>query len=284
MTLDPGRAGADRRQLAAALRDLRSASGLSGERLARRCHMSQSKISRIENGRTLPSITDVERILHALGADRDTGEELVRLARTANTEYQDVRASVRQGLHHRQRELAGLDADARRLSFFLPALISGLLQTPAYMKRAMDMAVEPAQGDTARAIALKLERQAVLHDASKAFDFLLTEQAVRWRLCPPETMCEQIDRIIALSRLDNVRIGVVHPGRDVEVGPMNTFTVYDDRLVTVEIFTGRVVLRDPKDIAYHRRLFAYFERHALWGDDARALLADFSREFMRERD
>jgi transcriptional regulator with XRE-family HTH domain len=128
--LDPEQAGHDRQSLASALRDLRRASGLSGERLARRCHMSQSKVSRIENGRLLPSVVDVDRILRALGVDQATSGELLALARVANTEYQDIRASVRRGLHHRQRELAALEADAREMRHFLPTLITGLLQTP----------------------------------------------------------------------------------------------------------------------------------------------------------
>jgi len=40
--------------------------GLGGERLAARCGLSQSKISRIERGETLPSVLDVQRILSAL--------------------------------------------------------------------------------------------------------------------------------------------------------------------------------------------------------------------------
>jgi len=126
--LDPARAGEDRQNLADALRDLRKASGLSGDRLARRCGMSQSKVSRIETGRLLPSVVDVDRMLHALGVDPATCAELLALARVANAEYQDVRASVRRGLHHRQRELSALEADASEMYHFLPALITGLLQ------------------------------------------------------------------------------------------------------------------------------------------------------------
>ena len=188
MRLDPEQAGHDRQSLASALRDLRRASGLSGERLARRCHMSQSKVSRIENGRLLPSVVDVDRILRALGVDQATRGELLALAHVANTEYQDIRASVRRGLHHRQRELAALEADAREMRHFLPALITGLLQIPEYMRAAMDTPVEPAAGDTTTAIALKLERQAILHDKSKHFEFLLTESALRWQLCEPSVM------------------------------------------------------------------------------------------------
>ena len=63
--------------------------------------MSQSKVSRIETGRLLPSVIDVEQILTALGIDHITRHELLVLARVANAEYQDVRASVPQTRYRR---------------------------------------------------------------------------------------------------------------------------------------------------------------------------------------
>lgn len=96
--------------------------------------MSQSKVSRIETGRLLPSVVDVEQMLTGLGVDEPTQHELLSLARFANTEYQDVRLSVRRGLHHRQRELATLEQNATDVRHFLPTLITGLLQTPEYMR------------------------------------------------------------------------------------------------------------------------------------------------------
>jgi len=277
--VDPAQAGHDRRNLAAALRNLRKASGLSGDRLARRCGMSQSKVSRIETGRLLPSVVDVDRILHGLGVDKTTRAELLLLARVANTQYQDVRASVRRGLHHRQRELAALEADATEMCHFLPALITGLLQVPEYMRAAMNTPVEPAAGDTTKAVAHKLERQAVLHDKSKHFEFLLTESAVRWQLREPSIMALQIDRLVSLSRLPNVCLGLLPLSAQVADGAYHTFVTYDERLVTIELFTGQLVLRDPKDIAHYRALFKFFSVHALWGDDARGFLTKLSNSF-----
>jgi len=270
--LDPEQAGHDRQSLASALRDLRRASGLSGERLARRCHMSQSKVSRIENGRLLPSVVDVDRILRALGVDYATSAELLALARVANAEYQDIRASVRRGLHHRQRELAALEADASRMRHFLPTRITGLLQTPEYMRAAMNTPVEPAAGDTATAIALKLERQAVLHDNSKRFEFLLTESALRWQLCEPSIMAVQLDRLVFLSLLPNIRLGVLPLSTQIADGPYHTFVIYDDHIVTIELFTGQLVLRDPKDIDHYHALASFFGGHALWDDAARSFI------------
>lgn len=157
MKLDPTRGGQDRKDLARALHDLRKASGLSGDRLARRCGMSQSKVSRIETGRLLPSVIDVEQMLTALGVNDSTRNELVALAHVANTEYRDVRASVRRRLHHRQRELAALETNATHMRHLLPTLITGLLQTPEYMRAAINTPIDPATGDTTQAIALKLQ-------------------------------------------------------------------------------------------------------------------------------
>lgn len=279
MKLDPTQAGQDRQDLAGALHSLRRASGLSGERLARRCGMSQSKVSRIENGRLLPSVVDVEQMLAALDVDQSTRHELLALARVANIEYQDVRLSVRRGLHHRQCEIATLEANATDVCHFLPALITGLLQTPEYMWAAMNTPVEPAAGDISKAVAVKLQRQAILHDASKNFVFLLTESAVRWQLCPASVMAVQLDRLVSLSRLPNIRLGVLPLDRPVPDGAYHTFVVYDRRLVTVELFTGQLVFRDPKDVEHYRALFTFFEARAVWAVNARQRLQSIAEDF-----
>ena len=79
------------------MREARKAAGLTGERLAARCGISQSKISKIETGKVLATVTDVERILTALGARQDLTDELLALARLANTEFQSMRASTSGG-------------------------------------------------------------------------------------------------------------------------------------------------------------------------------------------
>lgn len=279
MRLDPDRAGQDRQSLASALRDLRRALGLSGDRLARRCSMSQSKVSRIETGRLLPSVVDVEHMLTALGVDHTTRQELLTLARVANTEYHDVRASVRRGLHHRQQQLATLEANATHVRHFLPALVTGLLQTPAYLHQALHSPVTCVRVDRSRAMALKLRRQSILHDHSKRFDFLLTENAARWPLCEPRAMAGQLDHLISLSQLPNVQLGIVPQNIRVPDGPMNSFVLYDTRLVTIELFTGQLVLRDPKDIDHYHTLFDFFTSHALWSHDACSLLRELADTF-----
>lgn len=136
--------------------------------------------------------------------------------------------------------------------------------------------MEYTPGDKTKAIVKKLERQTVLFDESKRFTFLLTEQAVKWAVVTNYAMAAQIDRLISLSHLPTVHIGVLPYGTHLARGPMNTFTIYDDRLVTVETFTGRLVLQDARDVAEHLQLFSIYESCSAFGDEARQCLQDWA--------
>lgn len=272
---EPEELGQRKEELATALREARRRSGLTGDRLAGRCGISQSKISKIETARILPSATDVERILAALGASEDQRRELVALAKLANTDFQGVRSSLKRGLHHKQRELAALEADSKHIRFFLPLMITGLLQTPEYARASL----AGFPGDHPQAIAARLDRQAALYDGSKRFTFILTEAALRWQLCPPSVMAVQMGRLISLSELPNIRLGVIPLDRHVPDGPLNTFTIYDERLATAETFGGVIVMRDPRDITYHLQLFTFFESYTAFGGEARDLLSSCLEKF-----
>ncbi|MGQ0776860.1 MAG: hypothetical protein ACT4NY_20990 [Pseudonocardiales bacterium] len=49
--------------------------------------------------------------------------------------------------------------------------------------------------------------------------------------------------------------------------------------MTIELFTGQLVLRDPKDIDHYRALFDFFSGHARWADDARGVLSALAEAF-----
>jgi len=272
---EPEELGQRKDELAAGLREARRAAGLTGARLAARCGISQSKISKIETGKVLATATDVERILTALGTGQDRIAELRAMARLANTEFQSTRASLRRGLHQKQRELAALEAETSHLRFFLPLMITGLLQTPEYARASL----ASFPGDHHQAIARRLDRQSALYNPAKRFTFILAESAVRWLLCEPPVMAVQADRLASLSELPNVTIGVIPLDSRVPDGALNTFTVYDERIATAETFTGVIMMRDPRDVAYHLELFAFFERHAVTGDAVRALLESCAQRF-----
>ncbi|MFJ8582059.1 helix-turn-helix domain-containing protein [Micromonospora sp. NPDC093277] len=66
----------DRATLAAQLRDLREEAGLSTTRLAATLGWSQSKVSKIENRHTKPSVSDVQAWTAATNAPNDVTTEL----------------------------------------------------------------------------------------------------------------------------------------------------------------------------------------------------------------
>nr|WP_221442536.1 helix-turn-helix transcriptional regulator [Nocardiopsis algeriensis] len=270
--MEPEKLTAGRARLGEALRRLRQDTGLSGERLARRCAMSQSKISKIETGRLTPTLVDIDRLLTALGATEEQSREVLALSRPANTEWQDKRTLWRRGLETRQDELRALESSATEMRYFLPTMVTGLLATPAHIRASL--AHSPR--DVSPVMSKKIRRQSVLGDHRRSFAFVLTEQAARWAIVPSEQMTAQIEHLIDVSGLPGVKLGVIPNGTVIPRGPMNTFTVYDDRPATLETFTGRLAFRDPRDVATYRKLFAMYEEHALFGEDARRRLRSWA--------
>lgn len=247
--------------------------------------MSQCKISRIETGRVLPSVDEVERILAALEVPGEVAREITALARRANVQYQSWRTYAQKGLWRRQAELKMLADSSRVVRQFLPAIPSGLLQTERYARAALQPSVpSDSVWDVEKAVRARTERQETLWDEERSFSFVLTEQAVRWRYASAEIMAEQCRHMAELAQRPNVDLAVIPLSAEVVAAPLHVFVIYDERLVTVEMLSGGVALREPQDISYYLDLFAKFRQSALAGSDAVHLLELVAHGFMRERD
>lgn len=237
--------------------------------------MSQTKISNIEGAKLTPTLVDVELILRALDAPPDLVSRVATLARNANSEWQDAWSQRRTGLEKKQNELAGFEKSSTEFRYFLLSMITGLLATPEYVRASL----AHIPGDHSKAIAKKLERQSVLYDTSKHFTFILTEQAVRWPFLPPAAMAMQIDRLLSISLLPNIQLGVIPLDGHMPAAPLNTFTLYDSRIATVETQTGVMVFRDHRDVSAYLNEFGTYEGYALFGDGCRALLSEWATRF-----
>jgi hypothetical protein len=242
--------------------------------------MSQSKISRIESGKVLPTVLDVERILRGLALPDNVARELIALARRANVEHISWRAVAEIGLWRKQSELKAFAESCKLQRLFLPAIPSGLLQVPEYARAALSPVVETPARDVEKAVQARLDRQAVLDDPARKFVFVMTEQALRWKRASRPVMAEQCQHMAYLSERPNIEIAIVSQSAEVSGAALNSFVVYDDRLVVEELFSGEVVLNDPKDVVHHENLFTFFYGHALKEDRARALLLSARDEFM----
>jgi len=204
--------------------------------------MSQAKISRIETGRVLPTVVDVERVLHALDVPAEQAQELLKLVRATNVDFV-------------------------------------FLQTEEYIRSNVDnplSATSPAQREAL--VAAKLTRRDLLSGRGTRFRLVLTEDAVRFPMADARTMVMQVRHLRTVLDLPSVRLGVIPATTVLQKSPLNTFVVYDRRLVTMETFAGSVAFRDPSHVDDHLRIFGYFEANAVYGDELRSLLEVIENE------
>lgn len=260
-----------REQLGTRLRNLRTRAGLSGADLARVLNTNQPRISRIETGRSVPSLDDVRAWADATNATAEEVAELGRLVQRLATEATSWRILHRLGLTQHQRELGELEQDARGIVVFQPTMVPGLLQIAEYARRVMSHGNPSTQADIAQAVRERLDRQSILFDQTKHFEFLLTETALRWRPGPAGMMREQLDRLISMASLPNVSLGVLmldQEAPDAFLHPFVIFELDDEALVTVETYSAEMQVNDPGEVAVYRRTLDRFREIALWEDQA----------------
>lgn len=248
---------------------------MTGTATARATGMSQSKLSKIENGMLLPSVTDVERLVAELSATRETRVELVELARQLHAEAETRRVVLHRGAHRHQQTVARIEARATTSRFFQNAGVPALLQSENYLRVVLNSTPAHEQ-DTA--IATLRSRRARMDDLGKRFVFLLAESALRWRMGSADLMCEQIDHLVQIVRRPNVQLGVVPWTADANMVALHGFQVYDERVVTLSVLTGNATITDPHDVREYLALFGRLERLAVRGDALEDLLEQISRD------
>jgi transcriptional regulator with XRE-family HTH domain len=260
-----------RQELGRKLLGLRRRAGLSGAALASRLGTTQSRISRIETGRSVPSLDDVRAWVEATNASQAELEELAGLLQHLAATATSWRILHRLGLTERQRELGELEREATMLCVFQPTMVPGLLQIAEYARRVMTQGNPSDQADIAAAVQRRLQRQTILYDQSKSFEFLLTETALRWRPGPLDMMRAQLDRLVSVASLPNVELGVIPlegEAPDAYLHPFVIFELDDDPLVTVETYSAEMQVSDPQDVAVYRRTLDRLRPVARWAEDA----------------
>jgi hypothetical protein len=227
---------------------------------------TQSKVSRLETGRTTPSLADIKVWTRATNASAEEVTELAGLVEQLATSATSWRILHRLGLAEKQREIAELEQEARHVRTFQPTMIPGLLQIADYARRVIEMAYQP--GDIAPAVAARMERQTILYDQTRRFDFLVTEGALRWRPGDMD-MRPQIDRLFSMASLPNVAVSVVPygSGRMPLQHPFVMWELEDETLITVETYSAELQVRDPADVQRYQDVWARLMEDAVGGDE-----------------
>ncbi|WP_228565999.1 DUF5753 domain-containing protein [Nocardia sp. SYP-A9097] len=186
---------------------------------------------------------------------------------------------------HLQDDVRAFEEDAQVVLNFQPALVPGLLQTADYARRVFATFDPPyAPEALAAALAARLERQRVLYDPAKRFEFLITEAALRFRPGPHRVLLAQLDRIISIETLDTVSIGVIPQDVEASTTIPHGFVIYeneDHAVASAEPIPGSMVTRGPELVDAHRRRWVALTRMALSDNDARVFLAELRDEIHR---
>nr|WP_202517860.1 helix-turn-helix transcriptional regulator [Streptomyces sp. SID685] len=275
--------GVNKAELGSALRALRQASGWEAKTVARRAAMSGSKLSKIENGSVMPSVVDVDQILTAIGVSEEIKAEYMSVARAAATEATAWRLYRRLGYHRKQQQIQAIESRTTLLRLFQPSLVPGLLQTPEYVQAVLGRKNLTAD-QLARAVGARLARQSILYEPGRQLRFIVTESVLRWRIVPPLVLAGQLDKLISVSRIPGVDFRVLPLSVRQTDFPSHSFSIKDDRMVTVETVHAELAVTDPRDVALYIEKFEGFAAAAVSGDAMRSMVEEIRDQFLREQE
>lgn len=270
-----------REVLGGRLREVRLQADLTGRQLAAQLGWAPSKVSKLENARQEPTDEDIRSWCLACGPDgaRELGALLASL-HTLESQHAEWRRILGGGAGGHQSEIAALDARTRLFRVFEISIVPGLLQVDGYAGAifAKVIAAHGVPGGTDDAVARRMARQRILYDPARRFHFVITEAALRYRLCPPEIMLAQLDRLVAATSLTGLRLGVIPSSASYVTLPMHGFWILDDEMVMVETFSAELILAQPQEIELYARAFSQLAAIAVYGGQARTIITNLIGE------
>jgi hypothetical protein len=272
-----------RARLGARLRELRAVGFRSGSALARELGWHQTKVSKLELGRQLPSSAELVDWVDATGGTAQDLQELTGLLAAARLEYRvwDEAWRTPGRIAAIQEDIAALDADATVIAEYQPAMVPGIVQTPAYAREMLSVAggpvllgAEPSQIE--ERVAAQVRRQDVLYTPGKSIQLVIGEAALRTTFGQASTLAGQRDRLVTLAALPTVEVAVLPFDRPSPVLPLTGFSVLDRQVVWLETLTGEQRIDDPDQVAAFARAFDAALAAAVTGDEAIELIQRIS--------
>ncbi|MGH4017014.1 MAG: helix-turn-helix domain-containing protein [Pseudonocardiaceae bacterium] len=263
----------EREALGQRLRALRQDARLTGRQLAESQRWQPSKVSRIESGKQTPSDADAEAWAMACGAPAVVGD-LIASLRGLEGHYLEHRRAFRAGMARFQHTIVEQEAQYSVFRNFQCSIIPGLLQTPEYARYRFAGGVKYGgpPTDVDESVAARMARQQILYRPETRAHFVLTEAVLRYRLCPPEVMEGQLDRLLGMASMRTVRLGIIPFETQLVNAPLHGFAIHDERRVRVETLTATLTLSEPSEIRDYLERFAEYANLAVYGAQPRALI------------
>ncbi|MEW1547350.1 helix-turn-helix domain-containing protein [Streptomyces tsukubensis] len=257
------------------LREIRKDSGLTARELASRAGWHESKCSRIENGRTVPSDGDLRLYAQHCGV-ADQAADLIATARNIDGAFVEWRRLERSGLRRAQESVLPLWERTRNFRAYSSWLVPGPFQTPGYIE-ALLRAIRDRRAvpdNLAEAVRVRVDKQRVLYEGARRFAVLVEESVLRHRIGGPETMAGQLGHLLFTATLPNVSLGVIPVSADrTALWPVEDFWVFDEAQVNVELVSAFLTLTSPHEVGAYARTFSGLAELAVYGPAARGLVS-----------
>jgi transcriptional regulator with XRE-family HTH domain len=272
-----------RRALGRRLRELRQMAGLSGVELAESLSWVGSKVSKIENGKQTPTDQDIRAWTGATGTEDETGSLLSAL-HNLELHHAEWQRLLRAGLKPHQLSLSQQDEKTTLFRGFENTVVPGLVQTAEYARArfAQAVLVHKLRNDINEAVRQRMQRQEMLYRPDKRFHIVITESVLRYRLVADDIMLGQLDRLIAIASMRNIKLGVIPFKTKYFTDPRHGFWLLDSDLVRVETYSAELNLRQPEEIELYGRIFEQHAAIASYGPAARGIIGRALRELAQE--
>jgi transcriptional regulator with XRE-family HTH domain len=252
-----------RRQLGRELRGLREASGRTREDVTGP-HLgiaSLAKLSRIERGQIAVRPGDVRELCSLYGADAESTERLVELARGTKAEEWWEPFGIRAPRWFAM--YLSLEQVAERIQTFEPVLIHGLFQTRMYAQEVeTKTASEPdAPIDTYVATRLRRQEKILRRPRPPRIELILGETALRVECENPAIMPMQLAHLRQLATWESIDVRVLPLRKSLNVGAHGKFSILDfpdaqdPPTVYLEQYGSARYPEDPAQVASFRRRF-----------------------------
>ncbi|MFG3659367.1 helix-turn-helix domain-containing protein [Streptomyces sp. NPDC047706] len=275
-----------RRRLGQELRRLRELKGMTAEEVAERLLVSQSKISRLENGRRSISQRDVRDLC---------GVYEVEDHRIVDSLMQMAKDSRQQGWWHSFGDIPysvyiGLETDAASLRVYDPQVVPGLLQTRQYAEALIQGALpEATPTDIDKRVQVRLRRQERIAAAENPLRLwaVLDEAAVRREVGNKQVMIDQLEHLLEMSQLPHVTVQLIpfqmgaHPGVSGQYAILEFPDAADSSVVYIEGVTSDLYLEKPQDVQKYSVMYEHLRAQALNVDQSREFLSDVAKSYAR---
>lgn len=264
-----------RQSLADKLREIRLDAGLTARALAARAGWHESKCSRIEHAYTPPSDADIRTWCEICATPRQI-PDLIAASRSVDTMWTEWRRVERPGLRRVQESVVPLWERTRQFRVYSSAMIPGPVQTEAYI-RALLTSIRKRRpnrvDDIDDAVRVRLDKEHIISEPDRWFAILLEESVVRHRIGSAAILQEQLGHLLTAMTLPSVQVGVIPFDADRSpLWPVETFFMFDDSQVDVELVSGWLRITQPSEVAMYASAFEKLAAMAVYDQAARTII------------